>query len=240
MGKLPMDNVHVYSIIWNEAFILPYFLRHYSLYADRIFIINDHSTDKTAQIAKRNPKVTLLNFPFKGGLNEDNFNATFAKFYKKYSRGKASWVMCVDADEIIYHKDILNNLSKQRQKGVRIIKTTGYTMIGKKLPKSKGQIYEECRLGVRTREYDKPVVFDPKLNISFEHGRHNIKPIVKILPVRAKLTLFHFKYLSKAYFLKKAQGTFKRTPSQAKYKEYRIKKGLRFYDEAIKKAWKVI
>ena len=39
--------------MWNEEFMLPHFLKHYSKYADRIFIINDHSTDKTVEIARQ-------------------------------------------------------------------------------------------------------------------------------------------------------------------------------------------
>lgn len=227
--------IHVYSIMWNEEFMLPYFLRHYNLFADRIFIINDHSSDKTLEIAKKNKKVTILPFNYNRGLHEDDFNDCFEKTYKKYSRGRADWVMCVDADEFVYNQDIIGNLKRQRGRGVRIIRTTGFIMVSKKLPRGNGQIYEICREGVRYRGWDKPVVFDPALNVAFEHGRHNIKPLPGTKPVKGKLALLHYRYLSRSYFLKRSLATFTRTPSLKRYKKYRIAKGLKFYEEAIKK-----
>src|SRR3989338_1733301 len=107
--------VHIFSIMWNEEYILPYFLRHYSTFADKIFIINDHSTDKTTTIARSNNKVTVLDYKYKPGLDEANFNRCFTRYYKKYSRGVADWVMCVDADEFIYHPNLVQNLDYQRQ-----------------------------------------------------------------------------------------------------------------------------
>ena len=64
--------IDVYSIVRNDRYILPYFLRHYSTFADRIFIIDDHSTDNTVEIVKANPKVTLLPFEYNRGMNEDD------------------------------------------------------------------------------------------------------------------------------------------------------------------------
>lgn len=137
--------IHVYSIMRNEEFFLPYFLRYYSTFANRIFIIDDHSTDKTVKIAQTNKKVTILPFEYdiSRGYDEDDHVESITKAYKKYSRGVADWVMFADGDEIIYNKDIIANFEKQQKKGVRIIKATAYAMFTEKLPKTKGQIYEK-------------------------------------------------------------------------------------------------
>jgi len=214
--------------------MLPYFLRHYSTFADKIFIINDHSTDKTLEIAKKNKKVTVLPFDYNRGIHEDDFNDCFQKYYKKFSRGKADWVACVDADEFIYNKDVPGNLKRQRDAGVRIIRTTCFMMISKNFPKGKGQIYDEIKEGLRYRRFDKPVVFDPILDIEFTPGRHDIKPIADgVRPQKGKLALLHYRYLSKSYYLKRSLGKFARTPSKIQYKDYRIARGLKYYKDAL-------
>jgi len=81
MSLSPTHTLSVYTICWNNEFILPHFLEHYSQFADRIFIIDDHSTDLTAEIAKAHPMVTYSLYGF-SGLNEDEFNDTFYSFYK--------------------------------------------------------------------------------------------------------------------------------------------------------------
>jgi len=64
---------HIFSIVRNDAYILPYFIRHYSTFADQIFIIDDHSTDNTKEIANSFPKVTVLDYEYNNGFDEDDF-----------------------------------------------------------------------------------------------------------------------------------------------------------------------
>lgn len=203
-----MAKVSVISIMYNEEFILPYFLKHYD-FADKIIIWDDHSTDNTAKIAQHNPKVTWLPYPHEG-LDEKQFSETF-EATAWLSRNEADWVYCVDADEFITGK-----LPDTR--GV-VLKTTGYTMIG-----SEGTP-NNCQR-VRTPAYDKPVVFDPKLEVKFGDGRHTIN-----LPTQdSNLELLHYKYLSRDYYLNRALETYPRIMDH-KTMNYRVKKGLDWYDE---------
>lgn len=225
--------IHVYSIMRNEEFLLPYFLRHYARFAERIFIINDHSTDKTVTLSKAHPKVTLLEFPYTRGLNEDDFNTCLCQSYKTYSR-EADWVMCVDGDEFIYHPDIIGNLTYQQKRGVQIIKTTGYSMFSEQLPQTSDQIYTECRQGIRERRYDKPIVFDPKLDIVFAKGRHTIAHPEEIRPRKGKLALLHYRYISREYFLKRTRHNLARIEMTDALRTYLIDAGAKFYDRIIK------
>lgn len=226
--------IHVYSAMRNEEILLPYFLRHYSLFADRIFIIDDQSTDKTVEIAKSNEKVTLLAYKFTRGYNEEEHVECFTKFYKKYSRG-ADWVICVDGDEFVYNKDITRNLEEQQKRGLRIIKTTGYAMISRKLPKTKRQIYEELPYGLRERRWDKPCVFDPKLDIVFGPGRHYIKSPAEVPSQSGKLSMLHYRYLSREYFRKRSYNLITSLNISDELKTHLITGGLKFYKEALKK-----
>jgi len=66
--------VHVHSIIRNEEKMLPYFLRHYEAFCEKIFLRIQPSTDKTLEIAKAHPKVTIIKYKteFGGGSNSYN------------------------------------------------------------------------------------------------------------------------------------------------------------------------
>ena len=203
--------VHVYSIMWNEEFMLPYFLEHYSKYADRIFIVNDHSTDKTAEIAKAHPKVTLIDYEY-NGLVEKEFNETFAKLVKKYP---SDWAICVDGDEFI------KGLETLQAEPSGVLKTVGYMMIGKT-----GKL-EDCK-PIRMATFDKPVVFDPSLDVKFGDGRHSVN-----LPARdSKLELLHYKYPSREYYLKRNLAAYPRI-MDAKTADYRLERGLGWYDKHV-------
>jgi glycosyltransferase involved in cell wall biosynthesis len=202
---------NIFSIQWNEESMLPHFLKHYDKYADRIFIIDDHSDDKTRLIAMKHPKVILITYKY-NGLNEDEFNETFESLSKQYP---SDWAVCVDADEFIQGLETL----KDELPGV--LKTKGYAMLGKT-----GKL-KDCK-PVREARYDKPVVFDPSLDIKFGHGRHTAN-----IPARdSYLELWHYKYLSKEHYLYRALESYPRI-MDAEQMDYRIKRGLEYYERHI-------
>jgi len=231
--------IHVYSIVRNDSYILPYFLRHYSTFADKIFIIDDHSTDNTVEIAKANPKVETMPFEYNRGMNEEDFNDCFEESYKKYSRGVADWVICVDSDELVYDKDIRATLENHSKEGHLALKTTGYMMVSEVLPNGMGQIYEECDSGVKFPPYDKPIIFDPILEVRFGEGRHSVTiPGIKV--ERTKILLLHFRYLSRDYFINRSVVLYERIGMDEPMKKYRMRRGLSWYERSLKTKIKVI
>lgn len=226
--------IHVYSVMSNEQTLLPYWLRHYTTFAQRIFIIDDKSSDETVEIAKASNKVTMLKYKFSDNLIDAEHVDCFHKYYKQYSRGKVDWVMCVDGDEFIHHPKMMENLQLQRQRGIQVIRTTGYAMISRRLPKSKKQIYEELPWGLRERRWDKPCVFDPKLDIVFGSGQHYLKAPTDIQPRRGKLSMLHYRYLSRRYFLNRSRNLVAKLKIRDKLKTWLIRGGLKFYDTAVK------
>lgn len=194
--------------------MLPYFLKHYEQFADKIFVIDDHSTDKTAQIAKAHPKVVYSEYGFEG-LNEQEFNDTFYSFYKA---NPSDLAIVVDADELIYGIEHLEVFGDSADK-CPVFQTKGYMMIGRT------GWHEDCKK-VRMPSFDKPVVFIPSADVRFGDGRHTVN-----LPVRdSGLELWHYKYPSREHYLQRALDSYPRIMN-AKDMSYRIKRGLRWYDD---------
>ena len=202
--------VHVYSITKNDEYFLPYFLRHYTTFADRIFLFDDRSQDKTVEIAKANDKVSVcsVNWP-EGGWTDYNDSLLWLDAYKRYSRDIADWVIIVDSDEIVYHANILDVLTKHKDHGEKLLKTRGFAMFSEELPTTEGQIYEQCNTGIRVKEFDKPIIFNPSIDVFFRPGRHYVyyeryNPGEWWIPRKhCGIKLLHYKYLSKEFCVRR-------------------------------------
>lgn len=96
-------NIEVISFWYNEAFLAPFFLKHYEP-AQRIRIIVDADTDDaTRDLLRAAPNVIQEDFKFDAGLNtqvmQDVLNAA-------YRESGADWVLMVDADEFLVLEDL--------------------------------------------------------------------------------------------------------------------------------------
>lgn len=220
--------ISVFTIAWNEEFILPYFLRHYTEFAD-VYVLDDHSTDNTPQIVENDPRATLIEYPYQRALNEEDHSKAFVEAYKEHAKD-ADWVICVDTDEFIYHPYLEAVLTGVGSRA--IVKPEGYMMISEKPPTTDSQIYDEIKTGVRMSQYDKPVILDPRLEVKFGDGRHSIEADVK--PMNWGVKLLHYKYLGRDYYEQRSKLVYPRTdmPSD-KMREYRLKRGLKWFDDHI-------
>lgn len=190
--------VHVFTVCRNEAVILPYFLRHYETFADRIFIFDQDSNDGTCAIAVACQKATLLPAGFTG-LDEFLMNETYVSAYKKYSRGVADWAMCVDSDEFLYCENYDQALASAKVNGYGLLKTTGFEMVSRVFPTTSGQIYDEVKTGVRCDKYAKKVIFNPDLDVTFAYGRHRTFSAPDVIRKHVGFKLLHYRYLSEDY-----------------------------------------
>ena len=208
--------INIYSIVWNNEFILPHFLKHYEKFADKIFIIDDHSTDRTAEIAKAHPKVEYSVYGFEG-LNEDEFNDTFYSFYKN---NPSDWAVVVDSDEFIHG---LENIRLEHDNS--ILRTKGYMMVGKT-----GKL-GDCKK-IRMKSFDKPVVFDPSLDVRFGQGRHSVVPVIDQWVWESELELLHYKYPSREYYIKRNTEGYARYMDK-ELADKMLKRGLAWYDRHV-------
>jgi len=169
-------NVDVHILAFNEAEILNYALRHYATFARSITIHDGGSTDNTADVAAKYGAF-ILPWDTKGEVND--------LLYKERKNGcwkgtNADWVICADADELIYfpsgHEATLLSYEKS---GAAVIKARGFEMFSDVYPTHDGQIYEQINMGAPDDFwYGKPLLFSPKrvIESGFGVGSHESEP----------------------------------------------------------------
>ena len=160
----------LYCICRNEARLLPYLLRHYTTFVDKLIFYDDQSDDGTRDLIRACPSAELRDWPGSHGIVDDEF-LNFANEQWKEARGKAEWVIWIDADEFIYHPDIKNVLDRYLKEGVDLPQILGYTMVSDHFPTTSGQIYDEIKTGFYDDVWSKPAIF--RSNMRWNMGRHN-------------------------------------------------------------------
>jgi alpha-1,3-rhamnosyltransferase len=94
-------SIEVLTMWYNEAYLAPFFLKHYA-YADRITLLYDADTaDNTLEIVKSYPNVRVMPFHFPDMMDDelkrDMLNA-------RYKETQCDWVLSVDADEFVFYQ----------------------------------------------------------------------------------------------------------------------------------------
>ncbi len=204
--------IDVYSNMRNEEAILPYWLRHYETFADRIFVWDDASTDKTHEILAQHPKVTILPVEKHGNYDAYWVTSLFPQ-YEKYSSGVSDWVMIADADEFIYSPNIREVLEKAKEEGIQVVQCEGFSMISDGFPTTSGQIYDELKMGLSDPGESKWIHCSDK-NIRYSKGRHSPPYSSNVSLVRGRdrgLKLFHYRYLGKEYIVKREERNIEGT-----------------------------
>jgi len=191
--------IDVYVMVHNEEFMLPYFLRHYN-FAQHIFAFEDQSTDKSREILEQNPKVTIIE-PEKHGINEKYWTGYLWPMYETLSHGTADYVIQVDADEFVYHPDLLDILEEEKSRNIQQIFCPGYTMISERLPTTHGQIYDEIKLGLPDRWSSKWIIFNPEIHLRYGDGRHRVLETNAVrINSHSGIKILHYRWLGQEYF----------------------------------------
>lgn len=160
--------VWVYTICWNEAAMMPWFLRHYGSFAERIVVWDERSADGTREILEAFPTVEVRDWPWRG-LDDERFLRMVNSGWKE-ARGQADWVMWPDVDEILWHPSPLEALASAQGD---VIPAVGYAMITRlPIPTHGEQIYHTIKTGHRQDNYDKRIIWRPDIEMTHTIGRH--------------------------------------------------------------------
>ena len=184
--------VETFAVCHNEQVILPYFFRHYSQYGS-VTIFDNNSTDNSIEIAKRN-NAHIFQFSTDNEFREDILTNIRNICWKE---SKADWVMVVDIDEFVYHKNLIQIL--ETIEGTVILPRM-FNMYSDIFPTTEGQIYDEVKFGVEFNS--KMSLFRPKeiKDINFEPGMHFANPEGNFnLNFTSPIIEMHFKNLGQEY-----------------------------------------
>lgn len=125
-SKIPdkPDEVRLFTMMRNESLRLPYFLDYYfSKGVDRIFIIDNGSTDDSVSLALQRDNVHV----FQTSESFKNYSNWMEILLDKYGRNR--WCMAADIDEIFFYpqseqksiKDLIQTLVQNNDTAIRCV-----------------------------------------------------------------------------------------------------------------------
>lgn len=160
-----MDRIEILTIMANEEFLLPFYLKHYD-FVDRFNVLYDlRSTDRTLDILKANKKVRIFPVGFPGGWNtmvqqlllEDTYNIL-----------EDCWVLNIDTDEFAFIDTLPTEGKYWRVDFYSVFRHTseGDLDINKTIKEQRCYGFLEDKL------YSKPILVKSGLDLTWAPGCH--------------------------------------------------------------------
>jgi len=178
--------IEAYIIAFNEAEVITFTLRHYLNFCDTVYVYDNHSTDRTTEIAKQMGAI-VIPFGIPGVLSDDEYLKV--KNYA-WKNSDADWVIVVDTDEIIYHPWIRHVMEQSITNGDTIMTTYGWQIMSHAMPQYQ---WSEINNGFHYENYSKSAVFSPRLKeIGYVYGCHEARPVGHVQYSKEKLLLAHY------------------------------------------------
>lgn len=208
LGRAMSDKqrVHLFTLCWNDARMLPFFFRHYDPVVDHYFIYDNGSSDQSLEILRKHGRVTVQHFDVAGDSFVDEERRLSDTVWKQ-SRGAADWVIVLDIDEHAYHPQLAEYLVRCARSGVTALRGIGYEMICDRFPEADATLVDCVTVGVRSAGHDKFCIFNPDAVTEsfFGHGRHTAEPEGAVKwPHHPELLLLHYKELGVEYVIRRS------------------------------------
>jgi 2-polyprenyl-3-methyl-5-hydroxy-6-metoxy-1,4-benzoquinol methylase/uncharacterized coiled-coil protein SlyX len=182
------------TMVYNEAFMLPYFLRHYQ-YLDKIHVLYEtDSTDDSLEILNRAQNVVIENCHIEGGLDD----IEKIRIINNTLHGiEADWVYVLDPDEFVFSPGESPYDFLKRQ-NYDVVRSTMYQVYRHRtdkdldplLPPIPQRIHGDQDLFSTVKEsnraansvYIKPNIVRPSSRIRFFPGHHDVEGAPLISP----------------------------------------------------------
>lgn len=190
-----------FTLAFNEEVLLPYWVRHYRTFCDKVIVYLDSDTDDRSNELALAEGAEVRQYIGNGYLDDIAF-IDFAQRHYTEAKQHADWVIWVDADEFLYHPNLTERLDTLRHiHQITLPTVIGYDMFASHPPSGAGQIYDEIKTGVRSINYGKVCIFDPSLEVRWATGKHaaTFSTVPKLDDGRDPLRLLHYRWLGEAW-----------------------------------------
>jgi glycosyltransferase involved in cell wall biosynthesis len=196
--------IETYILTYNEEKIMPYLMRHYSKFS-QVILMDGFSNDNTRQIAL-SYGANIIDVDTNNQVNDHVYTHVKNNYWKG---SKADWVIICDADEFIYHPDLIGVLETTK---CTIIEGRMYNMISENFPSGPGQIYDEIKTGFVYEYGTKKNVFRPGeiKEMNYSPGCHYANPVGNVIIGDEGVKTLHYRYLSKEFVVNKQLNTISR------------------------------
>jgi hypothetical protein len=242
--------IHAYFLCYNEEYILPHLLKYYSKFCDKIYILDNNSSDNSIQIINSFDNTEIITWDSNNEVRDDLYLKLKNNVWKQ-SIGVADFVIVGDSDEFLFHDDMIDFLKKSKENGFTVFKPEGYHMIGDEnlVLKPDDDLFSEVKEGIKGESNDKLMLFDCNKvkEINYMHGCHIANPIGDIKMYRGSdLKMLHFKYLGLDDFIPKQKlrgdrlSEFNKTRGLGMYYLYSEEKHREEYKTFINRRKKVL
>lgn len=212
--------IWAYAICYNEELRLPYYLRHYEKFCEKIIIYDNESTDRSREIIRSHPLCELREYSTSNEMRDDVILNIKNNCWKeiKDTGTSVDYVVVGDIDEFIYHKNLKCFL--EETKDYSVFNPAGFEMVSEKLLESldgkNSQLYDVCTRGCFSTHESKKILFSPHkvreinwrpgchvASVELEHGKEWNYSNYFYDPYKSPLKLLHFKYIDKNFILKR-------------------------------------
>lgn len=200
-----LPKVHIHVLCWNEEKIIPYFLKYYENYVDKIIVYDNKSTDNSVKLLKKHPKTFIVSYDTNGEIRDDAYLQIKNNAWKN-SVNEADIVIICDMDEFLYSEDLKQYIIDFQNSDSTIIKPEGYDMVIENFTFDYSKkITDLVKTGFRNNHFDKLVMFKPKKinSINYNFGCHVASPMGEVKYFDKPIKLLHYKRLGLDYFLNK-------------------------------------
>lgn len=187
--------ITVYTICFNEEFMLPYFIRHYRTIFPgcHIVVYDNESTDKTVEIAI-SKSCEVRTYKTDGKLDDNTYLRIKNNCWKD---AQTDWVLIADCDELCCIGE--KELKHQDSSGVSIVRFHGWNMVNL----SDDLKMSDIKHGIRSASYDKAYLFNKNYisDINYNPGCHTCAPSGYVEYGKDSFVCCHYKYIHPDYMV---------------------------------------